>query len=100
VGSGWPVGVLSQWSGSGQREGEGCVVLQHVCDCSTSIVVTHKSQPLRCLESVDWCQVVCQSVHCCVSRVGPFFSWVAWMSSVLFTVYEGCKLHDLKIRVF
>jgi len=33
-----------QWSGSGDREDEGCVVLQHVCDCSTYIMLTHKSQ--------------------------------------------------------
>lgn len=44
MGSGWPVRVVSQWSGSGDHEDERCVVLQHVCDCSTYIMVTHKSQ--------------------------------------------------------
>jgi hypothetical protein len=44
VGSGWSVRVVSQWIGSGDHEDEGCVVLQHVCDCSTYIMVTHKSQ--------------------------------------------------------
>jgi len=69
-------------------------------DTQVSDLQLHYCEPLRYHESVDWCQVVCQSVHCCVNRVGSLFSWVAWMFSVLFTVYEGCKFHDLKIRVF
>jgi hypothetical protein len=38
------VRVVSQKSDSGDREDEGFVVLQHVCDCSTYIMVIHKSQ--------------------------------------------------------
>jgi len=44
VGSGWPARAVSQWIGSGDREDEGSVVLQHVCHCSTYIMATHKSQ--------------------------------------------------------
>jgi hypothetical protein len=43
-------------------------------------------------------------VRWCVSSLlcgqGESPCWVAWISIVLFTVYEGSKPHDLKIRVF